>query len=181
MMAELAIVPKKGGNQEPGGVALLSCELCTRRKIRCDKRQPCSACLKTGKECVSVVRARLPRGRRGGRKEANNELRSRVRRLEDLVLSLSSNSAGGNHVQPTPTSPPISDSGGTSKSVQDASESNSRENSMSTAPVVCPKKNNDISRLLGSSVWTQLSNEVRSTMLLERFYMVTSRSVRRSN
>jgi len=144
-------------NADAPGIALLSCELCTKRKIRCDKRQPCSACVKTDKQCVPVMRQRLPRGRRGGRKDANIELRARLRRLEDLVQTLGGNSA---NQQPSLTTSASSANVETSLSPrQDGNEVVPRRslplNDLSPGP-----NNNDINRLLGSTVWTQLSDEV---------------------
>lgn len=68
--------------------ALLSCEMCRHRKIKCDKAQPCSNCRRAGINCVSLNRQRLPRGRNGGRKKADVELKARVGRLENLVRTL---------------------------------------------------------------------------------------------
>lgn len=68
--------------------AQLSCELCRQRKVKCDKNYPCSTCKKAGAVCVPVTRQRLPRGRVGGRKRADAELKARVGRLEKLVRSL---------------------------------------------------------------------------------------------
>ena len=52
-----------------GPKAQLTCEMCKRRKIKCDKLRPCTACRNAGTICVPVERARLPRGRSGGRKK----------------------------------------------------------------------------------------------------------------
>src|SRR6185295_2295972 len=41
-----------------------SCSLCKQRKVKCDKKQPCSACLKSGAECVAVVPLPPRRGKR---------------------------------------------------------------------------------------------------------------------
>jgi len=54
-----------------GPKAQLTCEMCKRRKIKCDKLRPCTACRNAGTVCVPVERARLPRGRSGGRKKKN--------------------------------------------------------------------------------------------------------------
>ncbi|KAI4731466.1 hypothetical protein E4T49_00682 [Aureobasidium sp. EXF-10728] len=75
--------------QSPAAVPL-SCTLCRKRKIKCDKQNPCSNCVASQRECIPVVRARLPRGRNGGRKGVNSELRNRINRLEGLVQSLNS-------------------------------------------------------------------------------------------
>lgn len=41
----------------------LSCEACTKRKVKCDKLVPCTNCQTSGVLCVPVERRRLPRGR----------------------------------------------------------------------------------------------------------------------
>ncbi|RDL40359.1 uncharacterized protein BP5553_00338 [Venustampulla echinocandica] len=41
----------------------LACETCSQRKVKCDKRAPCSNCHRSGAQCVPVERKRLPRGR----------------------------------------------------------------------------------------------------------------------
>ncbi len=43
----------------------ISCELCQRRKVRCDKGNPCSTCQRVGVKCEVSSRQRLPRGRNG--------------------------------------------------------------------------------------------------------------------
>ena len=48
-----------------GNAPRLSCEQCKHRKVRCDKNTPCSSCQANCLQCVSVQRARLPRGRTG--------------------------------------------------------------------------------------------------------------------
>lgn len=64
--------PPPAAAQGPlGPKAQLTCEMCKRRKIKCDKLRPCTACRNAGTICVPVERARLPRGRSGGRKKKN--------------------------------------------------------------------------------------------------------------
>ncbi|GAD96241.1 C6 transcription factor [Paecilomyces variotii No. 5] len=72
----------------------LCCEMCKRRKAKCDKRNPCSNCRRIGAVCLPVERARLPRGRykvhkdEGPPEEGN--LKTRVERLERLLGDLAS-------------------------------------------------------------------------------------------
>ncbi|KAI0887877.1 uncharacterized protein GGS22DRAFT_197815 [Annulohypoxylon maeteangense] len=71
----------------------LSCELCQRRKVKCDKSNPCSSCVKSGTTCVPIYRKRLPRGRHvhprsSTTAHSNEELRDRILRLEALVANL---------------------------------------------------------------------------------------------
>ncbi|KAJ9285618.1 transcriptional regulator family: Fungal Specific TF [Paecilomyces variotii] len=93
----------------------LSCELCRKRKVKCDKLNPCTSCASSGTACVPIYRTRLPRGRhvnnpphRGplppmstkGPGEAdrmiqhtvqvNEDLPERIYRLEALIQSMKS-------------------------------------------------------------------------------------------
>ncbi|KAI0899089.1 hypothetical protein F4806DRAFT_324112 [Annulohypoxylon nitens] len=64
-----------------------------RRKIKCDKSNPCSSCAKADMKCVPIYRKRLPRGRHVHPRSAattheSDELRERIMRLEALVADL---------------------------------------------------------------------------------------------
>jgi hypothetical protein len=63
----------------------LACEQCKKRKIRCSKGSPCSACKNADLQCHTVQRARLPRGKSGKARTHNAMLESRVVRIEDLL------------------------------------------------------------------------------------------------
>ena len=65
----------------------LSCTHCRQRKIKCDKSNPCSGCKRSGSDCVSPKRMRVPRGRQGVRnsKSRDDELLRRIGKLEALV------------------------------------------------------------------------------------------------
>ncbi len=69
-----------------------SCTLCRRRKIKCDRANPCSHCLRAGAVCVSSVPSGAPRGREGGRRRVDSELLDRIAKLESLVKHIE----GGN-------------------------------------------------------------------------------------
>lgn len=58
----------------------LACASCQQRKIKCDRKFPCSSCIKSNVHCVPVA---VPRQRRRRFPEA--ELLQRVRHLEDLL------------------------------------------------------------------------------------------------
>ena len=62
-----------------------SCTTCRRRKVRCDKKHPCSNCHKAGIECVFPGPGRAPRK---SKKPPDTELLARLRRLEGVVQSL---------------------------------------------------------------------------------------------
>ncbi|GAM86195.1 hypothetical protein ANO11243_042070 [Dothideomycetidae sp. 11243] len=63
----------------------LSCEECRRRKTKCDKGSPCSACRHAGLSCTAIQRMRLARGRHVKPKGPTNTLQSRLSQLEELV------------------------------------------------------------------------------------------------
>ncbi|KAH9888302.1 fungal-specific transcription factor domain-containing protein [Xylariomycetidae sp. FL2044] len=69
----------------------LSCNLCRRRKLRCDRQSPCSTCAKHGLDssCTYVQKPRLsPQSKSGESFGSKNDAYHRVQRLEDLVASL---------------------------------------------------------------------------------------------
>ncbi|KAI1172574.1 hypothetical protein F4777DRAFT_508046 [Nemania sp. FL0916] len=81
-----------------------SCFPCRRRKIRCDRRYPCSHCSKGDLDCGFPVSGRTPTRRHdipsfGSKKESQADLLSRLRRLEGFVARMGSgageNSPGG--------------------------------------------------------------------------------------
>lgn len=62
-----------------------SCTTCRKRKVRCDKKHPCSNCHKAGIECIFPRPGRAPRR---SKKPPDSELLARLRRLEGVVQSL---------------------------------------------------------------------------------------------
>jgi Fungal Zn(2)-Cys(6) binuclear cluster domain len=68
-----------------------SCVTCRRRKVKCDKRNPCSNCTKANSPCVFPSPGRAPRR---PRKPQDNELLKRLAKLEGLVEELSGNPEG---------------------------------------------------------------------------------------
>ena len=62
-----------------------SCVTCRRRKVKCDKRHPCSNCTRAHTECIYPAPGRAPRK---AKKPADADLMERLRRLEGIVQSL---------------------------------------------------------------------------------------------
>lgn len=62
-----------------------SCNLCRRRKIKCDRLEPCSHCVRSSAKCVFSPLSGAPRGRQGGRRRLDRELLDRVAKLESLL------------------------------------------------------------------------------------------------
>jgi hypothetical protein len=70
----------------------LSCKTCSERKVRCDKKDPCSRCNDAGIVCIPVHRKRAARGRHvSSIKTENKELRERLEKLESLVEQIDRN------------------------------------------------------------------------------------------
>ncbi|KAJ5308887.1 hypothetical protein N7508_004266 [Penicillium antarcticum] len=69
-----------------------SCVTCRRRKVRCNKRTPCSNCTKAGIECIFPPPGRAPRK---SKRPPDAELLSRLRRLEGVIDHLRSGNGSG--------------------------------------------------------------------------------------
>ncbi|KAL1967661.1 hypothetical protein VTN77DRAFT_2918 [Rasamsonia byssochlamydoides] len=41
-----------------------SCSACARRKVKCDRQEPCTSCVKTKSECLYSAQTTLPRRRK---------------------------------------------------------------------------------------------------------------------
>ncbi|ESZ95501.1 hypothetical protein SBOR_4155 [Sclerotinia borealis F-4128] len=66
-------------SQKPRRV--LACMLCQQRKVKCDRKHPCSHCVKSRVQCVPATQ--LPRQRR--RRFSERELLDRLRKYENLL------------------------------------------------------------------------------------------------
>ncbi|KAL4887935.1 fungal-specific transcription factor domain-containing protein [Aspergillus ambiguus] len=75
-----------------------SCVTCRRRKVRCNKRCPCSNCARAGIECVYPPPGRAPRKTK---RPQDAELLARLRRLEGVIEHLSEQNATSAR-QPSP-------------------------------------------------------------------------------
>ncbi|MCJ1389916.1 hypothetical protein MMC18_002773 [Xylographa bjoerkii] len=79
------------GNVSTSSVNPRSCTTCRKRKVRCDKKHPCSNCHKAGIECIFPRPGRAPRR---SKKPSDSELLARLRRLEGVVQSLGKGADG---------------------------------------------------------------------------------------
>lgn len=103
-------------NAESGGrtsdhLHVWNCLTCRRRKIRCDRRFPCSHCTKSGLECTFPVSGRTPTRRDqhpaaagspsnlGGQKR-QADLLTRIKHLEGIVDSLSAHVSSSEDQKP---------------------------------------------------------------------------------
>ncbi|KAL3425713.1 fungal specific transcription factor domain-containing protein [Phlyctema vagabunda] len=88
----------------PHGLNPRSCVTCRKRKVRCDKKLPCSNCSKASIQCIFPAPGRAPRRPRAGGKpvtEREAELLKRLRRLEGVVQELSGQGENGDKQSPS--------------------------------------------------------------------------------
>ena len=77
--------PANSAANGSSGLHARSCATCRKRKVKCDKRHPCSNCNRAAIDCVFPGPGRAPRR---SRKPPDTELLARLRRLEGVVQSL---------------------------------------------------------------------------------------------
>jgi hypothetical protein len=77
-----------------------SCNLCRRRKVKCDRADPCSHCVRVGAVCVSSAPSGAPRGRQGGRRKLDSELLDRIAKLENLLKDIEGGTTGATPAVP---------------------------------------------------------------------------------
>ncbi|KAI9718651.1 MAG: hypothetical protein M1828_006659 [Chrysothrix sp. TS-e1954] len=144
--------------QSSVATATLSCELCRHRKIRCDKGNPCGTCQKAGVKCIPVNRQRLPRGRNGGRRKGDVELKARIGRLESLVKSLETPKGPEDDPLPGPVRQAMNDA------PTQHSRAERRQGSLSESTSSEGGNHKSIMRHMTSPFWTSLSTEVSGLM-----------------
>ncbi|KAL0256577.1 hypothetical protein SLS55_008972 [Diplodia seriata] len=74
-----------------------SCVTCRRRKVKCDKKHPCTNCSKARIECIFPAPGRAPRK---ARKPPDAELLDRLRKLEGMVKTLGGATVEDGNAQP---------------------------------------------------------------------------------
>ncbi|KAL2207101.1 hypothetical protein CC79DRAFT_1289477 [Sarocladium strictum] len=92
-MAEQAqSTPSEGDQTTTDGLHIWSCVNCRRRKLRCDRHEPCANCVRSKIDCHFPVTGRIPRRSRQpatSPAQKQSELLGRLRRLEAVVTELS--------------------------------------------------------------------------------------------
>jgi hypothetical protein len=66
----------------------LACQICQRRKIKCDRGLPCQPCVQKGQHCIPVIDQRLSRGRNGGRHKRDDTTSARLAKVESILSQL---------------------------------------------------------------------------------------------
>lgn len=75
-------------NGQQPAVKTYSCLPCRERKIKCDRCNPCSHCIKSNRQCSFVAPVR---GKRKRTKPTREGLHARLRRYEELLRSFGVN------------------------------------------------------------------------------------------
>jgi Fungal Zn(2)-Cys(6) binuclear cluster domain len=149
------------GGAEP--LKIWNCVNCRRRKVRCDRRDPCLQCTRNKIECVFPISGRIPSrsrvGDRAGQKQF--ELVRRLRRLEAMVGGLSSqveNAAGINQSHPPAESPIISASATSEQSFGISNGTSGASQVPEDFGVLEVARNGDL--VVGEGFWTVFCKEV---------------------
>ncbi|KAL9614030.1 MAG: hypothetical protein Q9167_001445 [Letrouitia subvulpina] len=77
-----------------------SCITCRKRKVRCNKKQPCSSCSKRGTECIFPEPGKR---RKVPFKPTNPEVLTRLRRLERVMKNFGASLGDNNRTIPSPS------------------------------------------------------------------------------
>jgi len=140
-----------------------SCVTCRKRKVKCDKKQPCSNCTRAKIECIFPGPGRAPRK---SRKPQDGELMDRLKRLEGVVLSL--NAQVEEHEQEAAERDKRETSSSEQTCLEKQKESESRtvvaaDNSVQGLETRFGRLVVDQgrSRYINNSFWASLNNEVR--------------------
>ncbi|OCT49494.1 putative C6 transcription factor [Cladophialophora carrionii] len=136
-----------------------SCVTCRRRKVRCNKENPCANCVRAGIECVFPGPGRAPRK---SRKPPDAELLARLRRLEGVVHSLGAQVDENGVISPT-----LTRSADIRARFGDAQAGDSPSSDRSDAKRQSIDKNlgrlvisEDRSRYVSNAFWTGMSDEI---------------------
>ncbi|KAJ5142791.1 uncharacterized protein N7515_001578 [Penicillium bovifimosum] len=122
---------------EPPSSTSRSCVTCRRRKVRCNKRSPCSNCTKAGIDCIFPPPGRAPRK---SKRPPDAELLTRLRRLEGVIDHLRSGGATDSAPAVSPQATSSATGSSTAKSETTGSASASVEQ---TPEVKCPFEESD--------------------------------------
>jgi hypothetical protein len=134
---------------------LASCDLCRKRKVKCDRGKPCSNCLRSGVACVFSIPSRVPRARIAGQRKPGGEISKRIAKLENLVKYLE---AENSKILSTV---PIINKGDAHSISEAAVSADANEKQLEGLEATRSSPKNRLDRYLSSSFWVTLSDEVR--------------------
>lgn len=141
-----------------------SCVTCRKRKVKCNKAQPCSNCARAKIECIFPGPGRAPRK---SRKPPDGELMDRLRRLEGVVQSLNAQveeheQEAADRTQDQTRSVDGSSSGCAGRQSPSVAQDNSVEGLESRFGRLVVDQGR--SRYINNSFWASLNNEVCGPM-----------------
>ncbi|EXJ76839.1 hypothetical protein A1O3_10484 [Capronia epimyces CBS 606.96] len=136
-----------------------SCVTCRRRKVRCNKENPCANCIRAGIECVFPGPGRAPRK---SRKPPDTELLARLQRLEGVVHSLGAQVDENGVLSSTVTGSTdirvrFGDTQSGDSPTSDRSDSKRQSIDKHSGRLLI---NEDRSRYVNSAFWTSMSDEI---------------------
>ncbi|KGO44646.1 Transcription factor, fungi [Penicillium expansum] len=133
---------------EPPSSTSRSCVTCRRRKVRCNKRSPCSNCTKAGIDCIFPPPGRAPRK---SKRPPDAELLSRLRRLEGVIDHLrgSGNTEGASTSAQARSSTPGSSTGRSEPTVPTSvpTSVSAEPQNQAVGGTVCPFEESDPTKL----------------------------------
>lgn len=141
-----------------------SCVTCRSRKVRCDKKTPCSNCRRANISCVLPSADRQPRWARRLQQGPSGDVMNRLRSLENLVKHLSSqlDEANAAAVSATGDSPGVSLPGSSNNAAAGtdhrAPSANSGKMESQFGRLIFEDANH--SRYVGSGFWSRVNDEV---------------------
>ena len=138
------------------GINPRSCTTCSRRKIRCNKREPCSNCSKANVDCYFPPPGRAPRK---PQKQTEGNLHERLRRLERVIHTLSNSRSGASPRTVNSGTAGAAESGA---ALQDAKEYRDKPADVDHiadrfGSLIVTE---DASRYISPGIWTHLNDEV---------------------
>jgi len=101
-------MPEAPASERSPEAKSFSCLTCRQRKVRCDRRYPCSQCVRLEKPCSFVPPVR---GKRRRKKRPKEGLHARLKRYEDLLKSY------GAKIEPTDDTASLDDASGSEQDV----------------------------------------------------------------
>jgi len=156
-----------------------SCQACHKRKVKCDRQQPCSTCRKGNVDCVYLVPAPPRRRKRSDEKNLRAKLRRYEEHLKRAGIVIEENTSES----PTDTSPmeDVHESTGQEREVNSQSSAktqNESRNVLSSSPFTSSQPqtfdrflsgptgrfvvdNSGKSRYLENNLWVTLNEELR--------------------
>lgn len=157
---------------------LRSCTVCRQRKVKCDRKQPCSNCTRSGCDCVYPSgRGRAPKRPRHA---LDAQLADKLGRLETIIKHLASENASqaaalpAHHndtarTEPSSSVPGVDDTSDQASLQDDSARASSASSRPSPSAPPGPSIEGEFSRLmikgktsyyLSNPLWASLANEI---------------------